>query len=52
MMLALGYVALAVGASGSAWGVGANSSAGGTASSSATTAAGSSPSQDKSVDFL
>jgi hypothetical protein len=40
------------GASDSAWGAGADSSAGGAASSSATVVAGSSPSQDWSVDFL
>jgi hypothetical protein len=36
----------------SAWGRGADSSAAGVESSSATAALGSSPSQDKSVDFL
>jgi hypothetical protein len=50
--LASGNVASAAGVSGSAWEAGADSSAGGATSSSATAVAGSSPSQDKSVDFL
>jgi hypothetical protein len=51
-MLASGNVASAAGTSGSASGAGAYSLAGGAASSSVTAVAGSSPSQDKSVDFL
>jgi hypothetical protein len=51
-MLASGSVAPSAGATVSAWGRGADSSAVGVESSSAATALGSSPSQDKSVDFL
>jgi hypothetical protein len=51
-MLASGTVASAAGATVSAWGTGADSSAAGAESSSATAMLGSSPSQDKSVDFL
>jgi hypothetical protein len=51
-MLASGSVASAAGATVSAWGRGPDSSAAGMESSSATAALGSSPSQDKSVDFL
>jgi hypothetical protein len=50
--LASGNAAPAAGASDSAWGAGVDSSAGGVTSSSATTVEGSSPSQDRSVDFL
>jgi hypothetical protein len=50
--LASGNVAPAAGASDSAWGAGVDSSAGGAASSSAIAVEGSSPSQDRSVDFL
>jgi hypothetical protein len=50
-MLASGNVASAAGGSGTAWAVGVDSSAGGV-TSSATTDEGSSPSQDRSVDFL
>jgi hypothetical protein len=50
--LASGNAAPAAGASDSAWGAGVDSSAGGVTSSSATTLEGSSPSQDRSVDFL
>jgi hypothetical protein len=50
--LASGNAAPAAGASDSAWGAGVDSSTGGTTSSSATVVEGSSPSQDKSVDFL
>jgi hypothetical protein len=52
MTLASGKVASSAGASDSPRGARADSSAGGGASSSATAVAGSSPSQDKSVDFL
>jgi hypothetical protein len=51
-MLASGSVASAVGASVSAWGVGADSSTAGAESFSAIAALGSSSSQVKSVDFL
>jgi hypothetical protein len=51
-MLASGSVASMAGVSVSARGRGADSSAAGVESSSATAALGSSPSQDKSVDFL
>jgi hypothetical protein len=51
-MLASGSVASTAGASVSVWGMGADSSAAGAEPSSATAALGSSPSQDKSVDFL
>jgi hypothetical protein len=51
-MLASGSVASTACATVSAWGRGADSSAAGVESSSATAALGSSPSQDKSVDFL
>jgi hypothetical protein len=50
--LASGNAAPAAGASDSAWGAGVDSSAGGATSSSATVVEGSSPSQDRSVDFL
>jgi hypothetical protein len=50
--LASGNAASAAGASDSTWGAGVDSSTGGATSSSATVAEGSSPSQDKSVDFL
>jgi hypothetical protein len=49
--MASSNVASAAGGSGTAWGTGADSSAGG-ATSSATAEEGSSPSKDKSVDFL
>jgi hypothetical protein len=49
--LASGNGASVAGCSGTAWGAGADSSAGG-ATYSATAVEGSSPSQDKSVDFL
>jgi hypothetical protein len=51
-MLASGSVASTTGATVSAWGRGADSSAAGVESSSAAPVLGSSPSQDKSVDFL
>jgi hypothetical protein len=51
-MLASGSVASTAGASVSAWGRGEDSSAAGAEPSSATAALGSSPSQDKPVDFL
>jgi hypothetical protein len=51
-MLASGSEASTAGATVSAWGMGADSSAAGVEPSSATAALGSSPSQDKSVDFL
>jgi hypothetical protein len=51
-MLASGSVASTASASVSAWGRGADSSAAGVEPSSATAALGSSPSQDKYVDFL
>jgi hypothetical protein len=51
-MMASGSVVSTVGVTVSARGRGADSSAAGVESSSATTALGSSPSQDKSVDFL
>jgi hypothetical protein len=51
-MLASGSVASTAGASVSAWGRGADSLAAGAEPSSAIAALGSSPSQDKSVDFL
>jgi hypothetical protein len=51
-MLASGSVASMAGATVSAWGRGADPSAAGVEPSSATVALGSSPSQDKSVDFL
>jgi hypothetical protein len=51
-MLASGSVASAVGATVSAWSRGANSSAAGVEASSAAAVMGSSPSQDKSIDFL
>jgi hypothetical protein len=51
-MLASGSVASTAGAMVSAWGRGADSSAVSAESSSATIALGSSPSQDKSVNFL
>jgi hypothetical protein len=51
-MLAPGSVASTAGASVSAWGRGADSSVAGVEPPSATAALGSSPSQDKSVDFL
>jgi hypothetical protein len=51
-MLASGSVASMACATVSAWGRGADSSAAGVESSSATAVLGSSPSQDKSVDFL
>jgi hypothetical protein len=51
-MLASGSVASAAGATVSAWGRGADSSAAGAEASSATAKLGSSPSHDKSVDFL
>jgi hypothetical protein len=51
-MLASDSVASMTDATVSAWGRGANSSAAGVESSSVTAALGSSPSQDKSVDFL
>jgi hypothetical protein len=50
-MLASGNVASAAGGSGTAWGAAVDSSADG-ATSSATADEGSSPSQDRSVDFL
>jgi hypothetical protein len=50
--LASGNAAPAASASNSARGAGVDSSAGGAASSSATVVEGSSPSQDRSVDFL
>jgi hypothetical protein len=50
--LASGNAASVAGASGIAWEAGADSSAGGATSSSATAVEGSSPSQDRSVDFL
>jgi hypothetical protein len=52
MILASGKVASAVGASGSVREAGAASPAGGAASAAATAVAGSSPSQERSVDFL
>jgi hypothetical protein len=51
-MLASGSVASTASATVSPWGRGADSSAGGVESSSAAAALGSSPSQDKFVDFL
>jgi hypothetical protein len=51
-MLASGSVASTIDATVSAWGRGADSSVAGVESSSATAVLGSSPSQDKSVDFL
>jgi hypothetical protein len=51
-ILASGSIASVAGATVSAWGRGEDSSAAGVESSSATAALGSSPSQDKSVDFL
>jgi hypothetical protein len=51
-MLASGSVASTAGVTVSAWGWGADYSAVGAESSSATAALGSSPSQDKSIDFL
>jgi hypothetical protein len=51
-MLASGSEASTAGATVSAWGRRVDSSAAGADSSSATAALGSSPSQDKSVDFL
>jgi hypothetical protein len=51
-MLASGNVVSVPAASGSACGAGVDSSAGSATSSSATTVEGSSPSQDRSVDFL
>jgi hypothetical protein len=51
-MLASGSVASTAGATVPAWGRGADSSVVGVESSSATTVLGSSPSQDKSIDFL
>jgi hypothetical protein len=51
-MLASGSVASTADATVSPWGRGADSSAAGMESSSAAAALGSSPSQDKSVDFL
>jgi hypothetical protein len=51
-MLASSSVASTAGASVLAWGRGADSSTAGSESSSAAAALGSSPSQDKSVDFL
>jgi hypothetical protein len=51
-MLAFDSVAPTAGASVSAWGRGADSTAVGVEPSSATATLGSSPSQDKSVDFL
>jgi hypothetical protein len=51
-MLAFGSEASTARATVSAWGRGADSSAAGVESSSVTAALGSSPSQDKSVDFL
>jgi hypothetical protein len=51
-MLTSDSVASTTGTMVSAWGRGADSSAAGVESSSATAALGSSPSQDKSVDFL
>jgi L-lactate utilization protein LutC len=50
-MLASGNDASVTGGSGTAWEAGADSSMGG-ATSSATVVEGSSPSQDRSVDFL
>jgi hypothetical protein len=51
-MLASGSIASTAGATVSAWGRGADSSAAGAEASSAAAVLGSSPSQDKSVDFL
>jgi hypothetical protein len=51
-MLASNSVASTAGVTVSVWGRGADSSAAGVESSSATVVLGSSPSQDKSVDFL
>jgi hypothetical protein len=51
-MLDSGSVASAAGATVSRWGRGVDSSAAGEAASSAAAVLGSSPSQDKSVDFL
>jgi hypothetical protein len=51
-MLASGSVASTASATVSAWGRGADSSAAGAEASSAVAVLGSSPSQDKSVDFL
>jgi hypothetical protein len=51
-MLVSGRVASTTGAMVSSWGRGADSSVAGVESSSATAALGSSPSQDKFVDFL
>jgi hypothetical protein len=51
-MLASGSVASAAGITISTWGRGADSSAAGVEASSAAAVLGSSPSQDKSVDFL
>jgi hypothetical protein len=50
--LASGNAASAAGASDSTWGAGVDSSTGGATYSSATVAEGSSPSQDKFLDFL
>jgi hypothetical protein len=51
-MLASDSIASATGVTVSAWGRGADSSAAGAETSSAVAVLGSSPSQDKSVDFL
>jgi hypothetical protein len=51
-MLASGSIASAAGATVSVWGRGADSSEAGAKTSSAAVVLGSSPSQDKSVDFL